>query len=482
LPHARWPAPIGAGQARLAASGWGTSWRSAELLGALLGGHAALGWAVSQSKTAATIHAIAVAAAALGLTLSVPRPTAVLGVCAYIAGCEVLWRMCGAAIFWEAAKYLMAAVLIIALARRGNARAPAAAVFYFALLLPSALLTLALLEWTAARQQLSFNLSGPFALALAVAYFSNARLRMEDLRLAAAAVAAPVTAIAAVVALRMAALGEIEFAMDSNFGSSGGFGPNQVSAMLGLGGLFCLLAALFCRPGLVERVLALGFCAVLLLQSALTFSRGGVYIAMASAGAAAVFLFRAGEARSRLLLAAGALSIAAVAGLPDADAWTGGRLIERFTTPDLTHRDELLWDDLAIWAANPVFGVGPGRAAEERGVEFGGAAAHTEFTRALAEHGLFGLASIAILGWMTLRRFSAAVAPEEKALLAALFVWPLLFMAVNSMRIAAPSLLFGLAFVRWVPATRTANWPVARAMIRRRLFFTAHRLLSPKIQ
>jgi hypothetical protein len=74
---------------------------------------------------------------------------------------------------------------------------------------------------------------------------------------------------------------------------------------------------------------------------------------------------------------------------------------------------------------------------------------------------------------MTRRRFSAAVMFEEKALLAALFVWPLLFMAVNSMRIVAPSLLFGLAFARWMPVERSAHRTRAGRITMRQSFFKA---------
>ena len=456
LPRGPWAAPSCSAQGP-AAAWFGAASSGVALCGALLAGHVALGWLLSQSKAVATIHAVVATVAAFGLTLSIPRPTVVLAVCCYIAGCEVLWRMSGAAIFWETAKYVIALALVISLGRRENARAPAAAVFYFALLLPSSLLTLAYLDWTPARQQLSFNLSGPLALSLAVIYFSNVRFRMQDLRTAAMALAAPAIAIAAVVARRITALGEIDFGMDSNFAASGGFGPNQVAAVLGLGALVCLLSALFCRLGTVERWASLTLFAALLLQSALTFSRGGAYLALAASGGATLFLCRTSAARGKLLLAASVLTAAGFAALPYADAWAGGLLIERFTTPDLTHRDQLLRDDLAVWAEHPVFGVGPGRASEERGTEFGGAAAHTEYTRALAEHGLFGLASVAILAGMTWRRFSSTVDPAEKALLVALLLWPLLFMGVNSMRLVAPSLLFGLAFAHWAPATSPAN-------------------------
>lgn len=426
-------------------------------LGLLLAVHAAFGWAMSQSKNAATLHAFAAAAAALGLALSVPRPRAVLIVCCYLLGCEVLWRMCGAAVFWEFGKYLTAAVLLVAMARRDDVRPSAAPLFYFAVLLPPAVQTLALLDWTSARQQLSFNLSGPLTLAMAVVYFSNVRLEMNSLRAAVVAVMAPVSAIVTVIYLRMPAAGEMEFTSDSNFAASGGFGPNQVSAILALGGLFCLVALVVCRLSRLEQIMAFAAGLIALIQSALTFSRGGLYIAAASAAAGLLFLLCERAARRKVLFTAAVLLLAGATVVPYLNDWTANRLTARFLDVDLTHRQELVRDDIAVWIANPIFGVGPGRAGEQRGAELGGAAAHTEFTRVLAEHGLWGFCSIAILGWMSWRRFSAASGPREMALVAALLTWPLLFMAINSMRLAAPSLLFGLAFARWSSGRDTAN-------------------------
>ncbi|HEX3000674.1 MAG TPA: hypothetical protein VHR86_10640, partial [Armatimonadota bacterium] len=83
---------------------------------------------------------------------------------AYITGAEVLWRMTGAHIPWEAGKYAVAAIFLIAILRfRG--RTSSLPLLYFALLLPSVPLTLMNpdLSLEEARQQLSFNLSGPFA-------------------------------------------------------------------------------------------------------------------------------------------------------------------------------------------------------------------------------------------------------------------------------------------------------------------------------
>ena len=67
---------------------------------------------------------------------------------------------------------------------------------------------------------------------------------------------------------------------------------------------------------------------------------------------------------------------------------------------DTTGREDIARADLEVWFDNPVLGVGPGVAKEYRAATFGrAAAAHTEFTRLLAEHGILGLVALIILYW-----------------------------------------------------------------------------------
>ena len=55
----------------------------------------------------------------------------------------------------------------------------------------------------------------------------------------------------------------------------------------------------------------------------------------------------------------------------------------------------ILLADLELWARNPILGVGPGMAAWGREeILDARISAHTEFSRLLAEHGLFGAAAL----------------------------------------------------------------------------------------
>jgi O-antigen ligase len=134
------------------------------------------------------------------------------------------------------------------------------------------------------------------------------------------------------------------------------------------------------------------------------------------------------------------------------NAFTGGQLVERFKNPDLTGRDTIAEAELQLWLQKPILGNGVGMSMYSRGAasHADAPAAHTEYTRLLAEHGLLGAAALAVLLAMTAQAFLAATGPWAKATVAALAVWSFLFMAVASMRLVAPGFLLGLIHARFL--------------------------------
>ena len=69
---------------------------------------------------------------------------------------------------------------------------------------------------------------------------------------------------------------------------------------------------------------------------------------------------------------------------------------------------------------------------------------HTEYTRLIAEHGLFGFIIILILLFITFKIIFKKNGLERSVSLSILS-WCLLFMIHSSTRLVAPCLLFGLA-------------------------------------
>jgi hypothetical protein len=408
-------------------------------------GHIVLAVVMRAVPIIAMLHAVACLATGLVIA-SRSRIHHVAYAVAYIAGAEVLWRMTRAGVFWEFGKYSVAAVLAVALVRQRPRRNFRIAVAYFGFLLPSAFLTLVALEPDMARQHLSFNLSGPLALALCVLFFSNLRLTADQITITFFALIGPVISIATLSYLSTVSAENIEFTRQSNSVTSGGFGPNQVSAMLGLGLLFCLLMLLERRQSWRMKGPLLFLAVVLGAQTALTFSRGGLVLAFASAFVAIFYLVR--DSRTRVTLAIlGALlfGVGKYVVVPRLDEFTHGKLTERYTSTKTSNRDVLASNDLEIFADNPALGVGPGVGAMIRSDLGVSVAAHTEFTRMLAEHGLLGAIAMILLGVLGARTAATARTIKSRAFVLAMLCWFTLFLLINAMRIVAPMFVFGLA-------------------------------------
>lgn len=419
---------------------------------ALVAAHIPLAILMRQFSPLATAHAVAVLAAGLGLALLSRRPMQVGYVGAYIVGCEVLWRMSNATIFWEFGKYAIIVIFIVALLRAPRLRLPGLPFVYFALLLPSVALTFMQLPLRDAQQQISFNLSGPLALAVAAWFFSHLKLDGAQLGKMFVALLAPLAGIACVTLYGTLTAANLHFAGEANDVTSGGFGPNQVSAALGLGALaaFWFLSNETLR--LQQRVLMFGLLLFFLVQSAMTFSRGGLYNTLGACLLSALYLARDARARLRLLITAALIfALGYYLIVPALDAFTGGTLLERFQDTSLTGRDLLLRADLHIWFEHPLIGVGPGVSAIMHEAFFREAAAHTEYSRLVAEHGALGLAAMLLLAVMLVGNLRRARTRRGKAVVLLLAGWSLLFMSNVAMRMVAPSFLIGLTFASLLP-------------------------------
>lgn len=414
-------------------------------LGLFALGHVVLALAMQRFPQLGTAHALL--CVAIGVAIAARSPVVHTAyVVAYIVGSEVLWRMTSAGVFWEFGKYAVCLVIGVALLRMRLRRNRVFAVGYLFLLLPAAFLTLMTSDLGMARQQISFNLSGPLSLALCVLYFSNLRPTAGQVQTMFFAAIGPILGIVAIAYYSTVTTADLSFSGEANFGTSGGFGPNQVSAMLGLGLLFSLLVLLQKKIPWRLRAPLLILAVVFATQAALTFSRGGLFIAFVSAFAAAVYLVRDGRTRLTLMILG---SLFFVVGkyvvIPRLEVFTSGKLSERYSSLDPTGRSILASHDLQIFFDNPILGVGPGAAAELRGElgKFG--AAHTEFTRLLSEHGMLGVIAIIFLIALAVRTFRDARTLQARAYVVAMMTWATLFCSVNAMRLAAPSFMMGLA-------------------------------------
>ena len=416
-----------------------------------LGLHAPMAIVLRSLSDVPRLHALGVFGLGVWWATLGRRPAWAVAAAAYIGGAEILWRMTGTGLIWEFGKYSASLILLLVFLRLpGHRTTNWTALLYLCLLLPSALITLQELGPSLARDALSFNLSGPLALAVAVLFFSSVQAAAIDLELVVFSLLAPVLGVLAVCTYSTLTAGAIRFYAESNFVTSGGFGPNQVSAVLGLGALLALLLAL--QSGQTWKRWALaGLTLWFLVQGVLTFSRGGVINAVVSIGFLLIHLVRQPRVRvTALAILVLFTFLGAAVIFPRLNEFTGGALQERYSSTATGLRSTLVEEDLALWREHPMLGVGPGMAKYYRAGMLGmEVASHTEFTRLLSEHGTFGLLALLVLVGIAGVTYLKAPSGLEKAWVSALSGWAFIEMSHSAMRIVAISFLFGLAMVQW---------------------------------
>ncbi len=420
--------------------------------------HFQLGVLMVKLPILGTVHAYALLGAGILTTLISKRPEHAAYFGAYLMGSEVLWRMTQASVLWEFGKYSVVLIFFIAILKRG-VRNPGLPIFYFLLLIPSIFMhattvidldrhATGVIDLDRSRKLISFNLSGPLALMVSVLFFSKLKLDPLQLRKLWLAALGPIISILSIARFHTFAQENIQFIKASMAETSGGFGANQVSAVLGLGAFFAFFYVMDGKQKFLEKTVISIIGLLLAVQSALTFSRGGLYCAGTAIALASFFMVRNRKVWARYFFTAVILAVIVFRfAIPYLVEFTGGKITDRFKETQMSNRESLFADDLKVWQEHPFLGVGPGLAMYHREIY---AAAHTEFSRLPAEHGLFGILSILILIRLAFVVFARAQTPRQKALTASLIAWSFLFMVVNAMRIAAPAFIFGLASAQFI--------------------------------
>lgn len=418
--------------------------------------HAPLAIAMQSNRTLATAQALLTIATIVWILAAARSPAPLVAAAAYVAGCEVLWRQTEAAVPWEIAKYLVIVIFAVGIFRfLGRIEQWGLVGLFVASLIPAAVVPVVKLGLMGAIDPLSFNLSGLVALAAGVLFLSRVAGPWSSVTPALWAFVAPVFGISALAADSVRTLGASDFFNDSNFESSGGFGPNQVSAVLGLGALFLVFLVLRERRTSLQIAL-LTLAVVFTVQAMLTFSRGGVVNLAIALVVAVPFLMRRRDTALRVLaitLVVGILGILLI--LPRLDAFTGGALGRRFAPGrEAERRSELIAMDYETFTEHSGFGVGVGESEFYR-LERRRIASHTEYTRLLAEHGFLGILALGCLLAMVVTGFRRQREPFGQAWTVALVAWTALELSHSSTRLVAIGVVFALAQVALVEPSST---------------------------
>ena len=421
---------------------------------AYLGLHVALAFAdriqllhpVSQLQAGLTI---ALAGAAM---VASRRPELLTVAVAYAAASEVLWRSERVGMPWEGAKVIVLALFIVGIVRFTSRPTGVTAPLIYALaLVPGSVVALHDLGPIEGGHQINFYVLPHLVLAAGVLLYSNLRVSQRAYATILWTLLGPITTTTLSATLDTTRLSAADFsATASNVASSGGYGPNQVSAVVAFGALAAGLLLVVERRGalrLVALAMALGFA----VQSALTLSRGGLFsVAIVLIALAPTALRDRRRAAHVLGVAAAVIGLTAVVVLPALQSLTGGALSERFTSTTTTLRWEIAVADLDLWVEHPVLGVGVGEAEFQREVERD-VPTHTEYTGLLAEHGLLGLVALGCLVAMAIASWRRQTTSAGRILTVALLVWSLATMTHLAMRLALIPFAFALAAAAVLP-------------------------------
>lgn len=172
------------------------------------------------------------------------RTSQVVYAVVYISAAEVLWRMSRANLLWEYSKYAVVAVIFVAMVvewgrnretRRLRSVWP---VLLFLTLVPATVMAILYYSPAELRDVLSFNLSSYAALlALGLYLWARPINRHTTIRLLLALIAPIVGITFLAIYYTITDLDSLIFLGAANWVTSGNYGPNQVSNMMGLGAL-----------------------------------------------------------------------------------------------------------------------------------------------------------------------------------------------------------------------------------------------------
>lgn len=425
----------------------------------LIGLHIALAFLVFYVRVFSLIYALLILlVGVLYIVKNKDRNNEALYFAAYIVGIEAFLRMTDGLPVYEIGKYAVILFMSLGMFFRGVKKQSGYYFVYILLLLPAIFLTVQDLgnDYNM-RKAIAFNLSGPVCLGISAMYCAHREITVKKLIDVLLTMGLPIVSTVIFIFLYSPDLSEVIVNTTSNSAASGGFGPNQVSTVLGLGMFVFFVQILLNSKNKTILIINTFLLSLITFRGIVTFSRGGIFTALVIIILFLVIVFISANLKNKRKL----IIVIITGFLLGTSIWTysslqtGGLIENRYRNEDaqgrekssmLTGRETLIESELRMFYENPVFGVGVGRNKEIREDELGiQAASHNELSRILAEHGTLGLIGLLILIFVPLSTFSSN--RENIFLLSFLVFWAL---TINhaAMRIAAPAFVYALSLLK----------------------------------
>lgn len=422
--------------------------------------HILIGILIFLIRPLSQIYSIAILAFGLYYVMKTQnRNNEVLYVAGYIVGSEVFLRMTGGNLFYETGKYSIMIFMALGMYYSGFSKNALPFWVYLVLLLPGVIVATETLNMnTEIRKAIAFNISGPVCLGISAIYCYNRKILVSQVNNIILALSLPVFTTTIYLILYTPNLQDVLVGTGSNNETSGGFGPNQVATVLGIG-----MFAFFSRLILESKSKLQFFLNLVILfnityRGLVTFSRGGMLTGFIIIIALVFYLFTKTKNQGkhnlyRLLLF---MSIAFFATWLYTSNQTGGLINKRYANQDAAGRvkesqlsgREKIWDgEIDDFLDNPVFGVGVAKALEIREEQTGGKiiASHSEISRTFAEHGTMGIIALLIVFFTPLFLF---LDNKQNIYMFSFLLFWLLTINHAAMRIAAPAFVYSLSLLK----------------------------------
>ena len=375
---------------------------------------------------------------------------------AYIAGGEVFFRQTSAVIFYETGKYAVIIFLLIGMFFKGASSKTVPFWVYLLILFPGVVMVTFTMSYDFEfRKQVAFNLAGPVCLGVSGLYCYYKKIKKEDYQRVLIMLLMPIIAQMIYLFLYTPSMEVVSINLQGNYAATGGFGPNQISTVFGMGA-FLLCTRLFTIRNrwinIIDAILlvSMGYRAVI------TFSRGGVLTAIICIVGFLIFFYYKQDrniiegTNKRIFGVLGMIILIWVSSFAQTSGLIGNRYTNKNAAGELkndisTGRVELIETELTAFYKHPITGIGVGKGREYRqetlGIEI---ASHNEISRLLSEHGILGIVALIILIFVPLVFWFKF--KNNYYFLGFVAFW---FLTINhsAMRIALPAFVYGLALL-----------------------------------
>lgn len=395
----------------------------------------------------------------------------VLIVGAYIVGVEVLLRMTDGFFINEYGKYNIIILMVLGIIYSGTYKRSYIYMIFLLFLIPGILYGIYTLNFDSnIRKAIAFNISGPVCLGFSAIFCFDRLVTFKQIKNIILSFGMPILSIVVYLILYTPDLRSVITNTSSNHSTSGGFGPNQVSTILGFGIFIFFTIFYIFSNSKRDKIATLIVLILVSFRGLITFSRGGVYVGLIMIFLLLIMTFfhltTQGKFKVFLMLFFGFF---VVVGLWSYSSYTTGGLIDkRYANQDaagrvkkskLTGRETLIESELVMFYENPITGIGVGKNKEYReqltGIE---SASHNEISRMLAEHGLLGVVNLLIL---IITPLILLVDNKQNIFLLSFYIFWILTINHAAMRLAAPAFVYALSLLK-VTFTDETKAPIYR--------------------